>query len=120
MKFTINRTSLYSDDEIAPIAGAKREPTLRTDLRTCPDKEFDAKGLGGKKTWRDEGLNHRTVSCEDAKIARDFPSEEWVIEVNTLEELLALTKEHGEIIVWPEGHAAKGMASVEIYDTYRE
>ena len=42
----------------------------------------------------------------------DYEDYEYWIEVNTLEELIELTKEYGEIIVTPE--------TLEIYDSYRE
>ena len=43
----------------------------------------------------------------------------WVINIDTLEDLLAFVKEHGEIVLEHEQHATLGMHSIEIYDGYR-
>lgn len=66
-------------------------------------------------------LNKYNVSLE-SKINRFGKEQKYaVIEINSLEELIKLTKEHGQIVL-NAGNSSyvKGMLDLEIYDTWRE
>lgn len=46
-------------------------------------------------------------------------NEALTIEINSLDELLALTKEHGDIVIEPPDQFSE-LYTLEIYDDYRE
>jgi len=54
--------------------------------------------------------------CQAAQRDGDY----WVIEIETLEDLLKLRDETGDDLIVGRAYAAKDMPSIEIYDTYRE
>lgn len=120
MKFRITRTSEWNYD-VSPIKGAKQEPCLRVDERTFKSpEEYDAKlckGGGRILPWLEEGLAHRKTRNG---IARDFPATTWTIEIASLDALVKLSAEVGDIIVRPYSCWAKGLGEIEIYDGYRE
>lgn len=117
MKFQIQRTGVYDAE---PHPKAHREDVLRVDVRTCKTfEEYDQKHGKLGNMWLDEGSNHRQT--DDGCIARDFPGKAWTIEINTLEDLLAFSKECGnDLVLSPTHWLAKGMPCIEIYDGYRE
>ena len=47
-----------------------------------------------------------------------YPNEE--IEINTLEDLLALSKDKNEELVILKGLSEKGLPMIEVYNSYRE
>ena len=119
MKFYICRTSVYEDDE-SPVDGSFKQECLKVDSRTFKSPEEHDERLGGGenfKPWNSEGLNHRIV---DGGIARDFESDAWFIEIDSLEELMEFSKAHGELVVSSTYWAVKGHPRIEIYDGYRE
>ena len=61
--------------------------------------------------------------CEGASIfSHDDKWDEtkWSIEINSLEDLMALAGKEGELIVAAPCEATYNLPSIEIYDTYRE
>ena len=116
MKFKIRRTSIW-DDNVCPIEGATKEAVLRVDQRTFRTPEDHDKKLGRAAPWLSEGLNHRKNKIG---IARDFPSTAWMVEIVSLDGLMKLARDVGQIIVTDEVDWAKGFPEIEIYDGYRE
>lgn len=113
MIFTISKTSIWGDEK--PCAEAKRIMVPVYDTRTCTECEYDdriARLEGGKK-WRERGTEH--TSTERVISRRLEDREGWAIEVNSLEELCKFSEIHGTLVF-----NAKGDASIEIYDDYRE
>ena len=111
MEFKIFKTTDYSGHEDHPPAPQARwESRVRVDERTCSSEEvFNSKFQHIR--WRDEGTNHRVLP--NGNIARDMGyAHTWVIEISTLEELLAITDAEGQIVL--------KRGEVEIYDSYRE
>lgn len=116
MKFTIRRTSGWEDEK--PCEEATPCEVTRVDIRSLKTpEEFDNRlGLREGK-WLENGTNHRKI---DGHIARDMGTVKcWAIELNSLEELIALYYKYGELVIatnmWD-----KETPSIEIYDDYRE
>ena len=119
MKFEIERTSKYStefDEDKKPHPSATPEDFLRPDIRTqdSPKNIPINKGKGGD--WYTVGQNHRV---ENGCIVRDFPDTHWVIEIESLQDLISFSKEQGSIIIHPP-LTQEGIPRLEIYDDYRE
>lgn len=55
--------------------------------------------------------------CENAIFNRE---EDWVVEINSLEELLKLIEEQDEDIIIKTKRSGYPFQSIEIYDDYRE
>jgi hypothetical protein len=111
MKFKITRTSEWN--EKSPCEEAKQGMGKVYDERTCTEEYFDlnlAKHYNGLK-WKERGSEHTVLPNGNIK-RRLEDSPYWTIEINTLEELIALSEKYGEIIL--DGD------SIEIYDDYRE
>lgn len=110
MKFIVLRTSMrYSDGE-KPCEGCTRERVIRIDERVVDSHE---KLL--YEDWFARGENHRVVS---GRIRRDIIEEDWVLEINTIDELLEFSRVHGEKII--VSNNGENNPSIEIYDDYRE
>lgn len=109
MEFKIFKTTDYSGHEDNPPAPQARwESRMVVDVRTCTEEHHDARF---NPKWRDHGTNHRVLP--NGNIARDMRWEKtWVIEISTLEELLAITDTEGQVIV--------KRGEIEVYDGYRE
>lgn len=60
--------------------------------------------------------------CEGAELVKEDDEKKiWHIEINSLEELLALSdREREQLIVWNGGEFSGEMPQIEIYDDYRE
>lgn len=117
MKFIIERTSTL---DRKPCREAKSEKFMYIDHRTV--KTLAEARLPKHKHWADKffasGTNHRE---EGGMIARDTKMRpRWVIEVNTLEDLLRLTDKYGNIIIGSEDDYKGIEWYMEIYDDYRE
>ncbi len=114
MEFLIKRTRYWGEK---PCKEAKPKKFVHIDWRTVKTL-----AEARKQDWGDEffarGTNHRE---EKGMVARDLsPTARWVIEINTLEELIKLSDKYGDIIL---GYTDlyKGIEyELEIYDTYRE
>lgn len=115
MKFSITRTSV-SNDQIKPCERAVKGVVLHTERMTCTEELFDKKHSYRVGKWRSFGKNHRV---SDSGIQRDFERVCFIVEVNSLEELINFIHEIGEpIIVSSSG--AGDTPSIEIYDDRRE
>jgi hypothetical protein len=82
MKFAIIRGY---DDSVCPATGAYKDHFVRQDVRIVDDpKKIQFYGHTSD-WWYSEGKNHR---IEHGQIVRDFDSESWYIDFNTIEELV--------------------------------
>lgn len=120
MKFIITCTSDWGDDN-SPCEEAKRSQVVRVETRTlCTPEEFDKKFAAREGAWLSVGANHRIG--KDGYICRDREMMDvWIIEVNSIEELIELSKKYGKIIV--DNHYLNSndeYPTIEIYDSYRE
>ena len=115
MKFIISRASEWGDD--SPHNNAKKEFVEHWHIRTCSEESFDEKLSFREGLWRSKGKDH-TVTEKGYIKRRESDVEVWIIEINTLEELIKLSSEC-RIIVGPisETH---NLPTIEIYDDYRE
>ena len=112
-EFVCTRTSLF-DDEKPPHPSARIVSYERVDLRTIDDP-MKSPYIGA--AWYESGRNHRV---ENGMIARDFDDERWVIEIDTMEELLEFVGESGEVVLSVNDHGLTPCMEIEIYDSYRE
>lgn len=74
-----------------PCQGAKWESYVRYDVRTTDDPKKIPCHNGTDGGWYDEGRNHRVV---DGQITRDTDAHDWFVEVNTLDDVVALLIQH--------------------------
>lgn len=114
MKFRITRTSGNYFDEAKPCEKAVKGTYLYTHTRSCTEEEFNRKHAHREGLWRSKGINHRVDSR--GYIQREDEIEGFLIEINTLEELVAFIDEVGEIIISKDNP----LPEIEIYDDYRE
>ena len=119
MKFIIRRTSVWGNS--SPCAEAKEEQVVETETRTLHSpEEFDKKFADREGSWLSVGTNHRIdrngYICRDRK-----KMNVWTIEINSIEELIALSRKYGEIIITDHYLNINDMhPTLEIYDDYRE
>ena len=116
MLFTISRTSGWDKK---PCDEAFEKDISYIHVRTFGSfEEFDERfgTLEGK--WLSKGRDH--CVNEDGHIQRVEEREgKFVIELNSLEDLMAFYKKHGNIVL--EDSSYKDVAAhIEIYDDYRE
>lgn len=115
MKFRITRTSGSCFDEARPCKKAVKGTYLYTHTRTCTEEEFNKRFAHREGLWRSEGINHRVDSI--GYIQREDEREGFLIEINSLEELLELIAEVDCPVVISKDNQ---MPEIEIYDDYRE
>jgi hypothetical protein len=115
MRFEVSRTSIWQEEK--PCPEARRVKGVRIDLRTADDPS-KIPAYEGKSTawWYGKGRNHRV---ENGYIQRDFPTKYWVVDFETLEELMAFYKKYCPLILHPS-FDDESMPCLEIYDDYRE
>lgn len=119
MKFIIRRTSVWGNS--SPCVEAKEEQVVETETRTLHSpEEFDKKFADREGSWLSVGTNHRIdrngYICRDRK-----KMNVWTIEINSIEELIALSRKYGEIIIADHYLNINDMhPTLEIYDDYRE
>lgn len=119
MKFIIMRTSEWGDS--SPCAEAKEDQVVGIETRTFrTPEEFDKRFAAREGAWLSVGTNHRIG--RDGYICRDRDMMNvWTIEVNSIEELVALSRKYGEIIVADHYLSSNDeYPTLEIYDDYRE
>ncbi len=96
MKFIISRKRLPVTENKKPCDEARQEELTPLDYRTVKTLE-EAKGKVWYKDWLESGENHREengiVVCNKKE-----KTKQWVIEVNTLKELIAFQDKYGEIV----------------------
>jgi hypothetical protein len=118
VKFWISRTS-YRSESLPPCEGSKKVRGLITHNGTAKslDEAKDPKWGGHSWFWREGMINQRKTS---SGVSCDSEEDLWQIEINSLEELMALIKEEGRIVV-EDGEDIYGKGpQIEIYDGYRE
>ena len=119
MKFIIRRTSVWGNS--SPCAEAKEDQVVGIETRTFrTPEEFDKRFAAREGAWLSVGNNHRIG--RDCYICRDRDMMNvWTIEVNSIEELVALSRKYGEIIVADHYLSSNDeYPTLEIYDDYRE
>lgn len=115
MKFIISRTSEWGDS--SPCEEAKKEIVWVTEESPClSPNEYDR--YGSSYPWLSVGKNHRV--SPDGHIRRDVPRAEWVVNVDSIEDLMELSKKYGELIVSNKLSKKELAPNIEIYDAYRE
>lgn len=120
MKFIISRTSDYGDYS-SPCEEAKEDQVVRVETRTrYSPEEFDKKFADREGSWLSVGTNHRIgrngYICRDREMMNV-----WTIEINSIEELIALSRKYGKIIVVDHYLSVNDeYPTLEIYDDYRE
>lgn len=113
MKFQIRRTSIFDDER--PCDEAIKDKIIFTDVRNV-DNPNKLTCMTADK-WYKQGTNHRIIN---GNIARDLDKRDcYMIEINTLEELLELKNKYGDLII-NTSYIDRKTHSIEIYDNYRE
>ena len=99
MKFIVSRTSkFFSDEDISEESKPCKEAVGVTDL-TYMDWRIvkTLEECHHLLNFFDGGINHRE---EDGKVVREFPnSSRWLIELNSLEEMLDFVSNYGVIVL---------------------
>lgn len=76
-------------------------------------------------TRTSEGFDEEKRPCDESekvvipKKGNYLEHTEWVVEINTIEELMAFCKKYGDIIISEQSCEMK-FNEIEIYDDYRE
>lgn len=118
MKFIVSRTSgLLSDDK--PIEEAFLYPHEQWHTRTLTEEEFDKKFGGQEGLWRSKGTEHKTENEGQWIARREADKELWTVEIESLHELMHLSKKYGDIIIREKDYNSTS-PKIEIYDDYRE
>ncbi len=112
MIFKVKRSSEWNED-IQPIKESYKGKCFDTEVFLFPS--FEAFEEKNNCSFKAMGTNHRVLP--DKKIARDFEIDCYLIEINTLEELMKLEGKYGSLIVM---HLNYNYPVLEIYDTWRE
>lgn len=112
MIFKVERTSEWNED-VQPIKEAYKGKCI--EIQNLLFKSFEAFEEKNNCSFKAMGTNHRVLP--DKTIARDFEVERYLIEINTLEDLMKLEKKYGDIII---RHYSYNYPVLEIYDTWRE
>jgi hypothetical protein len=97
MKFVISRKRVSVTENKRPCDEAREEELTPLDYRTVKTLE-EAKGKVWYKDWLESGENHREEYGEVVCDKKD-KTKKWVIEINTLEELIAFQGKYGEIAI---------------------
>lgn len=120
MKFIITRTSDYGDCS-SPCAEAREDQLVRIETRALYSlEEFDKRFADREGSWFSVGTNHRIgrngYICRDREMMNV-----WTIEINSIEELIALSRKYGKIIITDYYlDTNDDYPTIEIYDDYRE
>jgi len=113
MKFEITRTTYSFDAEAPPHPKAFLEEVIVEEklifYQQLPQSIKDEQ----QEWFKEGGFNHR--SLENGVFARDNRAKRWFIEINSLDELIAIAKEED-----PERGIIFNGETIEIYDSYRE
>lgn len=90
--------------------------------KTSEDTLYDVKNQpceGSYKTVKERTIRWLIQDENSKAIYQEIPRKvnRWSIDINTIEELIALMKEVGSLIIYKDNHHSY---SIEIYDDYRE
>jgi hypothetical protein len=117
MIYKLSKTSSYTTttNSEKPCDEAIKRLFPRFDVRTCTEDYYNIRHANGKP-WKSIGTNHLILA--NGYIQRQLEdTEEWSIEINTLEELNAFSLKYGNLII----NAINALEPfIEIYDDYRE
>ena len=124
MIFTLHRTSDWEEQKPLEDERVKKATFTYIDRRTIATLEA-VKSHHIGDYWFKEGTNHREEQVDGCGVARDLgPRNCWIIEINTLEELIELQKQcKAELVISSvdnDGQDEIAEGSIEIYDDYRE
>ena len=114
-KFIVRRASSLVGS-LPPIENCTREEVTYISVRTLHSfEEFDKKFGRREGRWIDTGWGH----CVNKRgyIQRYERRECWVVEVESLQELLFMVEDYGDIIV---GYSEYVLPVLTIYDDYME
>lgn len=112
MIFKVERTSEWSDD-IQPIKESYKGSCIETECYLLPS--FEAFDERHNCNFKAKGTNHRVLP--DKTIVRDVEVNCYLVEINTLEDLMKLQGKYGDIII---RYSSYEYPILEIYDTWRE
>lgn len=112
MKFIIDRASNWRDTE--PCKEAVKEVVTFTDTRNWESFEEYAKHCNDN--FLVEGFDHKVV---DGHIERKINREVYVIEFNTLEELMSFINKYGNIVIYKHSDDCE-LNQITIYDSWIE
>jgi|SRR5208283_19044 len=97
MFFVISGTRVSLTESKSPCGEAKEYEVTPLDYRDVKTLE-EAKGKIWYKDWIADGKNHReengTIVCDKKE-----KTKQWVVELNSLDELLAFQSKYGDIII---------------------
>jgi len=101
MRFMVKRRSCISSDEYKdarPCDGVVKGEYIYTDVRYTDTPEHVPYHMGKSDWWYEQGTNHRLIN---GNIARDLKVNGWILEVSSLEELIAFKQKVGSpIVIW--------------------
>lgn len=110
--FKVERTSdLFSKEK--PIEECYLGKCIETEIRTVATFEEFKKRFN--EDFMSEGFNHRELPYKE--IARDFEIDCYLIDINTLDELMNIKNKYGDIVIFDYKY---NYPVLELYDTYRE
>jgi hypothetical protein len=121
VRFVVRRASIGGDEK--PVDDAVRATMASYDCRTCKSfAEFDetlAKApTSSEGPWESKGAEHTVLRDHNGAptgIRRRFDVEKWVIDFDTLDDLVSFAREHGGVIL-----ENADPPEVMIYDDYIE
>ncbi len=114
MKFEISRTSFYNNEKPYEKAIEEEYTFIETGNGNGKFLENNPDFL---ESWKSKGENH---TFEGVQLSLEVKKTRWVIEINSLEDLVELQKEHGELVIGSSYNHKDQIPSIEIYDSYRE
>ena len=121
MEFKISRTSMWCDKK--PCDKAYKKEIIRQDERGFKTFEEHDEKLPRDGKWLEEGFNHKILppnkNFKTQHIYREFNKEVWMINIDTLKDLLELFKNYGDLII-KKSFENDNIYEIEIYDDYRE
>lgn len=114
MKYIIDRASIWDDRQ--PCEEAFQEEVIFTDERNVDDP---MKNIHIGQSWYTEKgwFNHRV---ENGHIKRDRKETKWVIEINSLNQLLDFMNKYGKIVIYPQAYGIDNYQEITIYDDWIE
>ena len=113
MRFVVERTSMAFNNDKQPIKESYKGKCIQSECYMV--STFDEYNKGKYGNFKDEGFNHREMP--DGTIMRDFEVDRFLIDVDSLEEIMELVDKYGDIIIRKYDY---NYPILEIYDDYRE
>ena len=119
MKFAVTRTSSEWEREgRPPCKDAVREAVLHRD---CQHVAFPGKEANIPDAWWQGGERHEVVNDINGIYAiRYILKPAWTTTLKTMEDLMALVKREGAVIVFGGGVDGEELPGLEVYDDHRD